>query len=92
MNHTEQVLNFSCAGEHLLGIVAAPAAPVSAPLGVLIIVGGPQYRAGSHRQFVSLSRGLASAGYPVICCTLCPVRTVLSTLRGRSPTSQAVIP
>lgn len=66
MNHTEQVLNFSCAGEHLLGIVAAPAAPVSAPLGVLIIVGGPQYRAGSHRQFVSLSRGLASAGYPVM--------------------------
>lgn len=66
MNYTEQVLDFSCAGEQLLGIVAAPAAPVSAPLGVLIIVGGPQYRAGSHRQFVSLSRGLASAGYPVM--------------------------
>ncbi|WP_213999937.1 hydrolase 1, exosortase A system-associated [Arsukibacterium sp.] len=30
--------------------------------GVLIIVGGPQYRVGSHRQFVKLSRALANAG------------------------------
>jgi uncharacterized protein len=29
---------------------------------VLIIVGGPQYRVGSHRQFVHLSRRLAQAG------------------------------
>lgn len=33
---------------------------------VLIIVGGPQYRAGSHRQFVLLARALAGAGF----CTL----------------------
>lgn len=30
--------------------------------GVLIIVGGPQYRVGSHRQFVKLSRALAAEG------------------------------
>ena len=30
--------------------------------GVLILVGGPQYRVGSHRQFVKLSRALASNG------------------------------
>ncbi|WP_333609375.1 hydrolase 1, exosortase A system-associated [Arsukibacterium sp.] len=30
--------------------------------GVLIIVGGPQYRVGSHRQFVKLSRALAIKG------------------------------
>ncbi|MDX1538475.1 hydrolase 1, exosortase A system-associated [Arsukibacterium sp.] len=30
--------------------------------GVLILVGGPQYRVGSHRQFVKLSRALANAG------------------------------
>ena len=31
-----------------------------------MIVGGPQYRVGSHRQFVLLARSLASAGYPVM--------------------------
>ena len=30
--------------------------------GVLIVVGGPQYRVGSHRQFVLLARALADAG------------------------------
>jgi exosortase A-associated hydrolase 1 len=29
---------------------------------VLIVVGGPQYRVGSHRQFVLLARSLAQAG------------------------------
>ena len=33
-------------------------------VGVLIIVGGPQTRVGSHRQFVLLSRALAKAGIP----------------------------
>jgi uncharacterized protein len=33
-------------------------------IGVLIIVGGPQYRIGSHRQFVKLSRHLASQHIP----------------------------
>lgn len=30
--------------------------------GVVIVVGGPQYRVGSHRQFVRLARSLAEAG------------------------------
>jgi alpha/beta superfamily hydrolase len=34
--------------------------------GVLVVVGGPQYRVGSHRQFLLLSRRLASEGYPVM--------------------------
>lgn len=34
--------------------------------GVLIVVGGPQYRVGSHRQFVLLARALAAAGFPVL--------------------------
>lgn len=29
------------------------------------MVGGPQYRVGSHRQFVQLARALADSGYPV---------------------------
>lgn len=33
-------------------------------IGVVIVVGGPQYKAGSHRQFVLLARGLAEQGIP----------------------------
>ena len=57
--YLERALVFECEGEQLVGIVAAPEA---ARVGVLVIVGGPQYRAGSHRQYVLLSRRLASAG------------------------------
>jgi exosortase A-associated hydrolase 1 len=38
----------------------------SAGCGVLIVVGGPQYRVGSHRQFLLLARRLAAAGYPTM--------------------------
>lgn len=34
----------------------------AADTGVVIVVGGPQYRVGSHRQFLLLSRALAVAG------------------------------
>ena len=34
--------------------------------GVLIVVGGPQYRVGSHRQFTLLARDLAAHGVPVM--------------------------
>jgi exosortase A-associated hydrolase 1 len=62
MNFTERAEVFSCAGEQLLGIAACPELPVDC--GVLIIVGGPQYRVGSHRQFLLLARRLAAEGYP----------------------------
>lgn len=62
MNFTEQALIFSAAGEQLLGIVATPDMP--GDCGVMIVVGGPQYRVGSHRQFLLLSRRLATEGYP----------------------------
>jgi len=57
----ESVLHFACEGEPLVGILAAPADAV-AEVGVVIIVGGPQYRAGSHRQFTLLARQLADEG------------------------------
>jgi exosortase A-associated hydrolase 1 len=61
--YAETVLNFQCKGENLLGIVSAPAAELGVnQTGVIIVVGGPQYRVGSHRQFVLLARALASAG------------------------------
>jgi exosortase A-associated hydrolase 1 len=61
MNYRETAVTFTCAGDELLGIVAAPETP--GKTGVVIVVGGPQYRVGSHRQFALLSRALAAAGY-----------------------------
>lgn len=64
MKYTEQTALFACAGDTLLGIMAKPEMPANT--GVIVIAGGPQYRVGSHRQFVLLSRTLATAGYPVL--------------------------
>lgn len=64
MNYTEETTLFACAGDRLIGILARPEA--ACDTGVVVIVGGPQYRAGSHRQFVLLSRALAAAGYAVL--------------------------
>jgi exosortase A-associated hydrolase 1 len=60
MHVSEQARFFDCGGAALLGIVALP--EPRAPIGAVIVVGGPQYRAGSHRQFVLLARALADAG------------------------------
>jgi exosortase A-associated hydrolase 1 len=62
----EEVLPIAASGA-LPGIVAMPTA--SEPLhsvGVVIVVGGPQYRVGSHRQFVQLARALAAAGHATL--------------------------
>jgi exosortase A-associated hydrolase 1 len=64
VNAIEQALTFHYAGEDLVGIVSVPDRPHS--IGVLIIVGGPQYRVGSHRQFVHLARRLAQNGFPAM--------------------------
>lgn len=61
----ESVLRFNCEGAELIGILAEPDGP-PAEVGVLIIVGGPQYRAGSHRQFTLLARHLAANGYAAL--------------------------
>ncbi|MCK9262099.1 MAG: hydrolase 1, exosortase A system-associated [Azoarcus sp.] len=63
MTMHETAVLFDCEGDELVGVITAPEATGS-DLGVLVIVGGPQYRVGSHRQFVLLARGLAKAGFP----------------------------
>jgi exosortase A-associated hydrolase 1 len=64
---TESVFTLDCAGLALPAVLAQPGpGAVMHPLGVLVVVGGPQYRIGSHRQFVQLARRLAGAGYPVL--------------------------
>lgn len=64
MSYTEEASVFFCEGHTLIGVLARPA--VAQDTGVVVIVGGPQYRAGSHRQFVLLSRALAVAGFAVL--------------------------
>lgn len=60
MNYQELALSFSCHDDALFGILSLPERP--ARRGVLVVVGGPQYRAGSHRQFTELARTLAQQG------------------------------
>lgn len=56
-----RAIHFDCHGERLHGVLEMPASPRDTV--VLIPVGGPQYRIGSHRQFVQLARALADAGF-----------------------------
>ena len=64
---TERFLVFDCKRDACLGVVATPVdARAVSDIGVVIIVGGPQYRAGSHRHFALLARALARAGIPVL--------------------------
>lgn len=65
--YRESALVFGCQGEQLVGVLTRPATAPAQPLpGVLVVVGGPQYRVGAHRQFVELARALATAGHDVL--------------------------
>ena len=55
---------FPCGECQLAGVVHG--AREESSVGVLIVVGGPQYRVGSHRQFVHLARHLAARGVPAM--------------------------
>ena len=70
MPYQEQALLFDCAGAQSVGIVSLPDAAgggaSQADTGLLIVVGGPQYRVGSHRLFVRLARHVASKGHPAM--------------------------
>lgn len=61
----ERPFVFRCEGDDMLGIVHVPRAP--ARLGLLIVIaGGPQYRAGVGRGMVSMARTLAGEGVAVM--------------------------
>lgn len=60
----ERPIVFSCNDDRLVGILHAGRANPST--GIVIVVGGPQYRAGSHRQFVLMARQFSAAGIPVL--------------------------
>ncbi|WON72633.1 hydrolase 1, exosortase A system-associated [Nitrosospira sp. Is2] len=62
-NVEERPLVVECNDAWLYGMISLPEQIGSR--GVLILVGGPQYRVGSHRQFTLLARNLAADGIPV---------------------------
>jgi exosortase A-associated hydrolase 1 len=60
----ESVLVIGAPGAELVGVLSRPAdAARTKPVGVVIVVGGPQTRVGSHRQFTIMARALAAAGH-----------------------------
>lgn len=61
---SERAFTFRCGSSVLVGVIH-PCEP-AARRGMLIVVGGPQYRIGSHRQFLLLARALAAQGVPVM--------------------------
>jgi len=62
MGHVfEQPVVFHSSEETLYGLLHSPEGN-ALDTGVVILTGGPQYRVGSHRQFVELARGLANKG------------------------------
>jgi exosortase A-associated hydrolase 1 len=52
----------------MVGVLTSPAegARGVADTAVVLVVGGPQYRVGSHRQFALLARALAAGGYSTL--------------------------
>ena len=67
MGFVEQPVQIVGAGFEMLGILSLPAPGTTPhPVGVLVVVGGAQYRVGSHRQFVRLARHLAAVGHAVL--------------------------
>jgi uncharacterized protein len=60
----ERAVVFDCRGERLAGVLHAT--EIATDIAVVVVVGGPQYRVGSHRQFVHLARAVSRAGYPVL--------------------------
>jgi exosortase A-associated hydrolase 1 len=67
VNRVQQALAFGCDGDTLIGVLSLPPADGSAPdTALVVVVGGPQYRVGSHRQFALLASAVAAAGYPAL--------------------------
>ncbi len=65
----EEGLLLPCQGDRLVAVISHPAATApaaAAGLGLVIVVGGPQVRTGSHRQFTRLARLAAQAGHPAL--------------------------
>lgn len=60
----EEALCFGCQDEHLVGVLSHGA--LAATTALIVVVGGPQVRTGSQRQFTQLCRVVAGHGVPAL--------------------------
>ena len=65
MNVEERVCQFDCLGDRLVGILSLPTT-TEITRAIVMLVGGTQYRTGSHRQFTLLARHFAASGIAVL--------------------------
>lgn len=63
---SEEAVRFSAEGKALFGILHLPRGRAAYRSILLMVVGGPQNRVGSHRSFVTLARAFAARGIPVL--------------------------
>jgi len=61
----ESPISFTCEGDELMAVLHRGNGATRRGF-VIVVAGGPQYRAGAHRQFVTLARKLAARGHPVL--------------------------
>mgnify|MGYP002713275089 CR=1 FL=1 len=67
MTQTETAFTFSNADDYqLLGIIHNPSSSPQNAVGLLIVVGGPQYRIGAHRQYIHMARHCANQNIPTM--------------------------
>ena len=79
----ERLVDFACGSEYLVGCLHRSATGTPSKRGVVIVVaGGPQNRAGAHRQFVNLARRFAAQGQPVLRFDLCGMGDSSGTYAG----------
>jgi uncharacterized protein len=65
--YTEHIVHLDMPQAHSVGLICRPRDVDRLPeLGVVVLSGGAQIRAGSHRQFVLMSRHLAAQGHAVL--------------------------
>jgi uncharacterized protein len=63
----DHALAFACEGEQLIGVLSTDVhGSRDASAALLVVVGGPQVKSGSHRQFTTLCRHVAESGVPAM--------------------------
>jgi exosortase A-associated hydrolase 1 len=86
----EEAVSFTCQNDDLIGVLTRPGSGSTSDSGVIIVVGGPQYRVGSHRQFVLLARALGGAGFAVLRFDVRGMGDSSGALRGFEATANDV--
>jgi len=64
--YCEHPLVMRCGADWLSGVMHRAGGGLATRGVVIVVAGGPQYRAGAHRQFVQMARRLAGNGWPVV--------------------------